>query len=108
MKIWNKGAEKLFGWKHAEVLNKDIKDFLVPRDLHQEIDEVLNDIRTNHIAHQYYNTIRCTAHGERIPVDISISPIMDPEHKGFFGIMRRAMPPPLGLDGPDSHGARSA
>jgi len=95
MKIWNKGAEKLFGWEQHEVVDKDIKRFLVPKDRWDEIDEVLNDIRTNHKARRLYNTIRSTKHDERIPVDISISPIMDPDFQGFFGIMRKAIPSPF-------------
>jgi PAS domain S-box-containing protein len=95
MKIWNEGAEKLFKWKQNEVLDRHIRDFLVPEELRGEIDEVLADIRTTHKARQHYNTIRRTAYGERVPVDISISPIMDPDFKGFFGIMRKAMPSPF-------------
>jgi len=96
MKIWNKGAESLFGFQRNEVLNKNIKDFLVPREFAREIDEILEDIKVNHVARYLYNTIRLTANGERRPVDISISPIMNPEFKGYFGIMRRALPLPFG------------
>jgi PAS domain S-box-containing protein len=96
MKIWNKGAENLFHWKRNEVLDKNIKDFLVPPDLAREIDEALDEVKTNHVAQSLYNTIRLTANGERIPIDISISPIMNPEFKGYFGIMRKALPLPFG------------
>jgi PAS domain S-box-containing protein len=95
VKLWNHGAEVLFRWKREDVMGKHIKDFLVPSELHEEIDGLLDDIKVNRVTHQRFNSVRCTGTGQRIPVDVSISPIMDPDFRGYFGIMRKAVPPPF-------------
>jgi len=94
--LWNKGAEKLYGFSSYEVLGKHIKEFLVPETRHQEIDEKLKQVRQSQVAEKAYHTERLTKDGDLIPVDISISPMYDDKQdfKGYFGIMR-PVPCPL-------------
>lgn len=93
VRLWNKGAERLFGYREANVRGRHITEFLVPKDLHHEIDKILAEIRRTHQARQHYRTERQTAQGDRIFVDITISPIIEgKDFNGYFGIMREAKP----------------
>jgi len=77
VRFWNTAAERLFGWRREDVIGKHIKKFLVPADLHGEIDQVLSEIKITRKARQDYHSYRQTARGDRIPIDLTISPIHD-------------------------------
>jgi PAS domain S-box-containing protein len=96
VKYWNTGAEQLFGWKRERVIGQHIKNFLVPEDLHPEIDKHLEEIKTTGKAAQNYHSYRKTSWGQRIPIELTISPIHDStsRFKGYFGIMRADTPRP--------------
>ncbi|MFP5262387.1 MAG: PAS domain S-box protein [Blastocatellia bacterium] len=90
--LWNAGAEKLFGFNREEVRGRDIRKFLVPDDLCKEVDEILGELRAKPRSHCRYNTVRLHSNGQRVPVDVTTSSIFDDQHKGYFGIMRKAIP----------------
>lgn len=72
---WNKGAEKIYGYKAEEVLGKT-GDFLYPSERNNEfvrlLEKVNNDKRIEH-----YETQRIRKDGTLINVSLTISPIRD-------------------------------
>jgi PAS domain S-box-containing protein len=95
--LWNRGAETLFGFPRDFAVGKHIKEFLVPQDLHQDLDARLTEIKATKQAAQNYNTQRLTRDGRRLDVEISISPILGSHFDGFFGIMRKSAPHVLSI-----------
>lgn len=72
---WNRQAERLFGYKEAEMIGRSILT-IIPPEFHQDEDMILSKIRNgNKIDH--FETVRVTKSGERIEVSLSISPVRD-------------------------------
>jgi PAS domain S-box-containing protein len=70
---WNKGAEKIFGYKAEEVLNKQISNFISPENLKLEnelVSKILKGEPVNGIESERY-----TKKGEKVFVNMSLSPI---------------------------------
>jgi PAS domain S-box-containing protein len=99
--VWNHGAERLYGFQSDEVVGKHIKDFLVPKERYDEIDMKLSTIRKELRAVNAYRTQRLKKDGHLLPVDITISPMLDERNtfKGYFGIMREIPCPILSTGG---------
>jgi PAS domain S-box-containing protein len=73
--FWNKGAEKIYGYTPEEVIGKSV-EIIMPHDHEGEFKSIMEQLRSgNRIEH--YETIRVTKHGKRIPVSVTISPIID-------------------------------
>jgi PAS domain S-box-containing protein len=70
---WNHGAEVLFGYASEEIIGKAVS-ILIPGD-RQEPDILERVGRGEHVQH--YETVRVRKDGRRVPVSLSISPIMD-------------------------------
>jgi PAS domain S-box-containing protein len=72
---WNAAAERLFGYKAEEAIGKSIL-IVIPPELAAEETMILGKIaqgeRVDHIQ-----TVRLTKDGRRIPVSLTISPILD-------------------------------
>jgi len=72
---WNKGAERIFGYKESEVLGKTI-DILIPENRLKEENKIIARLkRGRRIDH--FETIRITKNGREIPLSLTISPIKD-------------------------------
>jgi PAS domain S-box-containing protein len=72
---WNLGAERLFGYTSAEILNKNIS-LLIPPDRVKEEPEIMDKIRKGiHVDH--YETQRIRKDGSSVYVALSISPIQE-------------------------------
>jgi PAS domain S-box-containing protein len=72
---WNKGAEKMFGYKAEEMIGQSIT-LIIPPELHKDEEMILDKIRRGEkIAH--FETVRRTKSGERIDVSLTISPVKD-------------------------------
>lgn len=72
---WNEGAERIYGYKAAEVIGKNVS-MLVPPDMTNEVPEMLRKIgRGERIAH--YETVRIRKDGSRVHVSMSLSPLAD-------------------------------
>jgi PAS domain S-box-containing protein len=72
---WNKGAEKLFGYEADEVIGKPIT-ILFPPELENEEELILSRIKCGERI-EHYETIRQRKDGTRVPVSLTVSPILD-------------------------------
>ena len=87
---FNKGAEKLFGWKKEEVINKEnIGLTILPEDNKSGVQEWMSKrTRTEGMCELEMNRIR--KNGQRFPALTTVTAIMDPSGKssGFVEIIR--------------------
>jgi PAS domain S-box-containing protein len=72
---WNSGAERIFGYREAEVLGKSIY-LIIPPDLHHEEQDILSRVRRGE-ATEPYETTRRRKDGTLVPVSVSVSPVRD-------------------------------
>jgi PAS domain S-box-containing protein len=72
---WNKGAERIYGYKEHEVIGKSIF-ILAPHDREEEIQGFLEQIRSGE-AVKHIETVRRNKVGDNIDVSLTISPIID-------------------------------
>jgi PAS domain S-box-containing protein len=72
---WNKGAEKLFGYKASEILGQPITT-LIPPDRHEEEVEILSRLRRGERV-DHFETVRLRMDGRALDLSITISPIKD-------------------------------
>ena len=70
---WNKGAERIYGYKAEEVIGRSIT-LLAPPDRKEEIPKILEDIRQGRQV-EHFETVRVTKDGRSLNVSISVSPI---------------------------------
>ena len=75
IQTWNLGAERLFGYKAAEIIGKPVLT-LIPPELHEEEREILDRLRAGQ-PYERLETIRVAKDGRRIPVALSVSPLLD-------------------------------
>jgi two-component system, chemotaxis family, CheB/CheR fusion protein len=74
---WNRGAERVFGYRADEVIGKPIT-ILIPLDRLDEETGILDRIgRGEHIDH--YETLRRRKDGSLIEISLTISPVKDAE-----------------------------
>jgi PAS domain S-box-containing protein len=72
---WNRGAERLFGYTTEEVIGQPV-EMLIPSNRRGEEPRILARVRNGeHVEH--YETIRLGKDGRRIPVSLTVSPIVD-------------------------------
>ena len=72
---WNKGAEKLYGYRADEVLGKSIR-ILVPEDRKNEVAGMLLRITRGETL-ENHETIQLHKDGQRLDVALTVSPIKD-------------------------------
>jgi PAS domain S-box-containing protein len=72
---WNKGAERIYGYKAEEVVGQSIA-LLAPPDRKDEISQIINLIRDGQQV-EHFETIRLTKDGKQLNIAISASPIRD-------------------------------
>ncbi|HJS50721.1 MAG TPA: PAS domain S-box protein [Pyrinomonadaceae bacterium] len=72
---WNRGAEKLFGYKAEEVVGKSIT-ILMPPDRVGEEEQILSRIRKGECV-EPYETIRRRKDGTLLYISLTVSPIYD-------------------------------
>lgn len=79
IRTWNKGAERIFGWKSEEVVGKAI-NIIIPPDRQDEEPQILARIgRGERVDH--FETVRMKKDGQLIDVSVTISPIRDASGK---------------------------
>ena len=70
---WNKGAEKIYGYKEDEVVGRAIT-LLIPADHENEMPLIVNRIRRGEQV-EHYETMRKRKDGSLINVAITVSPV---------------------------------
>jgi two-component system CheB/CheR fusion protein len=73
---WNRGAERLFGYKAEEAVGRPITTILIPHDRLDEEREIIGRIRRGeHIDH--YETVRQCKDGSLLDISLTVSPLKD-------------------------------
>ena len=85
---WNKGAESIYGYTSAEVLNQSIH-FMIPEDRREEIDGFLKKVKDGEYVPRF-ETKRIKRNGELADVAIKLSPVynLKGELTGISSIVR--------------------
>jgi PAS domain S-box-containing protein len=72
---WNKGAERLFGYKAEEIIGRPIT-LVIPPELHKDETMILGKIRLGQNI-DHFETVRLSKHGEKMDVSLTVSPVKD-------------------------------
>lgn len=84
VKLWNSGANKIFGYKEEEVVGKLI-EFIIPKDLKEANKELVQEVeKKGHVKN--VETKRLSKDGDLVDVIISITKVLD-ENKHFVGYL---------------------
>jgi PAS domain S-box-containing protein len=75
---WNRAAETLFGWRADEIIGKSVRS-IVPTDLlaSGELEQIDREVLAN--GHVHLETVRLAKDGRRVPVELSLSALRDPQ-----------------------------
>ncbi|HVF66737.1 MAG TPA: PAS domain S-box protein [Pyrinomonadaceae bacterium] len=73
---WNKGAERIFGYKSDEIVGKHVT-VLIPEDHIDEEPAILSRLRAGDRI-EHYETIRRRKDGTLIDISLTVSPIVGP------------------------------
>ena len=73
IRTWNKGAERIFGWKADEVIGKPI-NIIIPPDRQDEEPRILALLQRGERV-DHFETVRMTKDGRLIDVSVTISPV---------------------------------
>ena len=76
---WNKGAERIFGYKAQEVVGRSIT-ILIPSERVDEEPEILARIRRGE-SFDHYETVRRRKDGTLLDISLTVSPIYDASGK---------------------------
>ena len=76
---WNSSAERMYGYRAEEIIGRSVS-LLIPPGLPDEMDEILNRIRTGERV-DHYETRRRRKDGVTITVSLTVSPIHDARGK---------------------------
>jgi PAS domain S-box-containing protein len=74
---WNRGAEKVFGYRAAEAVGKPMLMLLPPERIEEEADILARIAQGHNVEH--FETVRVCKDGKKIDVSVTISPIRDGE-----------------------------
>jgi PAS domain S-box-containing protein len=72
---WNAGATRIFGYTAEEIIGHPITT-IIPPELRDEERHILDHIRRGERL-DHFDTVRVTKDGRRIPISLTISPILD-------------------------------
>src|SRR5581483_8029372 len=87
IRSWNKGAERIFGWKAEEVIGKPITVIIPPERLDEE-PKILERLRAGERI-DHFETVRMTKDGRRLHISVTISPLRDAEGR-IIGVSKIA------------------
>ena len=87
IETWNRGAERMFGYSALEAIGSPVS-ILVPPERLEEEDAAIERIRRGD-AVRHFETERVSKTGVRIPVSVTISPVLTPTGE-IYGISRIA------------------
>ena len=72
---WNEAATRILGYTREEMLGESILK-LIPEELHSQEDAIISRIRAG-IRIDHFETVRLARSGERLEVEITVSPVRD-------------------------------
>lgn len=72
---WNKGAERIFGYKAEEMIGRPITT-IIPPHLHSDEPVILGKIQAGERI-DHFETVRVAKNGDLIDVSLTISPVKD-------------------------------
>lgn len=72
---WNRGAERLFGYRAEEVIGKPVT-VLIPPDREKEEPYILRLIASGERL-DHFRTVRCRKDGKLVDISLSVTPIRD-------------------------------
>ena len=72
---WNKGAERIFGYKAEEIVGQSIT-LIIPPELHDDEPRILAKIRAGERI-EHFETVRVRKNGEYLNVSLTVSPVRD-------------------------------
>jgi PAS domain S-box-containing protein len=72
---WNGAAARLFGYSAEEIVGRSILTLIPPERHHEEV-EILRKLRAGQRI-EHFETVRLKKSGERFPISVTISPILD-------------------------------
>src|SRR3546814_4823528 len=75
---WNRGAERLFGYRAAEIVGKSVM-LLLPDDRQDDEAPILARLRRGERV-RHYETVRRRKDGSLIDISLSVSPLRSEEH----------------------------
>jgi PAS domain S-box-containing protein len=84
---WNKGAERIFGYKAEEIIGQPVTT-IIPPELHDDEPHILSKIRAGERI-EHFQTVRLRKTGERIDVSLTVSPVKD-QHGNIIGAAKIA------------------
>ena len=76
---WNKGAEKLYGYRAEEVIGKHVS-ILTPPDRREEVGRIIDILKAGERV-EHYETVRVTKSGHEIHISLRASPVLDAKGK---------------------------
>jgi PAS domain S-box-containing protein len=74
VQTWNAAAERLLGWRQAEVLGRSLLDLAVPPERREEAQQVLARVQRGEDVPPF-DTVRLDRDGHPVAVSLSVSPI---------------------------------
>ena len=89
VRTWNQAAERVFGWQVEEVIGKPFTMLMPPEVLKtDEVQRIERDMQRD--GHCNLETVRVAKDGRRVPVEVSVSLLRDPQGKpmGRSAILR--------------------
>jgi PAS domain S-box-containing protein len=84
---WNRAAERMFGYTAGEIVGRPVSILVPPEGLDEE-DLAIERIRGGDTV-RHFETERLSKNGQRVPVSITISPVLTPTGE-IYGISRIA------------------
>lgn len=70
---WNRGAERIFGYKAEEIIGRPITT-IIPPELHSDEIMILGKMRAGERI-DHFHTVRLHKNGDRLDVSLTVSPI---------------------------------
>ena len=75
-RTWNRGAERLFGWRADEAIGRSVRELIVPDARLEEYDRALDEARGGREVQ--LDTVRADRNGRPLEVSLSLTPHIEP------------------------------